>query len=127
MTEKDENELLQYEDFGSDDQQQDTYALMMNMMSSLSRNMAAMNESLKHIHGADDSDASAMSKKSLHSHESGISTDVNYLLNEGEPSETSKAEESAGEDNVVDDITQSLDESEKTAEAVSVKISQNCR
>ena len=42
MTEKDENQPLQDEAFGSDDQQQDTNAPMMNMMSSLSRNMGAM-------------------------------------------------------------------------------------
>ncbi|PFX22485.1 hypothetical protein AWC38_SpisGene13005 [Stylophora pistillata] len=56
-TEKDENELLQDEDFDSDDQQLDKNALMMNMMFSLSRNIAALSEALKRIHGADDSEA----------------------------------------------------------------------
>lgn len=118
MTEIEEHELLQDEE---PDPEQNTNAFMVKMMSNLSQNMAAMSESLKRFHDGADEETTppAGGKKSRHTPESGITADVNDLLNEGETSGTAQT---AGETDVLDEIVQSLDESEKTAEPVSEKL-----
>lgn len=98
---------------------------MMAIMADLSQNMAVMSESLKRIHKERDEAEPAVRKKSRTSPESGLSNEVAALLNEGETggkTPESTPGELDAEGDVLDDIAQSLDETERTDEPVSEKL-----
>ena len=86
-----------------------------------------MSESLKRLNNVEqrnDTQAVSAAKKPRLSPESGISREVNDLLSEGQVPQDKPSE---SQDDVLDDIAQSLDEAERTAEPVSKKTRQGGR
>ena len=106
-------------------QQGNLLQLLRPVLTSLNTNMTAMNESLKRLHDVDkhgDKEAESASKKPRHSPEPGISSEVNDLLTEGQTAQDKNSNTTESQDDVLDDIAQSLDEAERTAEPVSEKL-----
>ena len=84
-----------------------------------------MNESLKRLHDVGkhgDKEAESASKRPRHSPEPGISSEVNDLLKEGQTAQDKNSNTTQSQDDVLDDIAQSVDEAERTAEPVSEKL-----
>jgi len=106
-------------------QQDNLLRLLTPMLTSLNSNMAAVSESLKRIHNVDNHDgdeAQSPSKRLRSSPESGVSIEVNDLLTEGQSTQDKLLNTTESQDDVLDDIAQSLDEAERTAAPVSEKL-----
>ena len=105
-------------------QQGNLLQLLTPVLMSLNTNMTAMNEWLKRLHDVDkaDKEAEPASKRPCHSPEPGISSEVNDLLKEGQTAQDKNSNTTESQDDVLDDIAQSLDEAERTAEPVSEKL-----
>ena len=109
----------------SDAQQGNLLRLLTPVLTSLNSNMAAVSESLKRIHNMDNHDgnkAEFASKRLRSSPDLGVSTEVNDLLTEGQPTHDKPLNTAESQDDVLDDIAQSLDEAERTAAPVSEKL-----
>lgn len=96
---------------------------MVDMLANINQNMQQMSESLKRLHGADEAESAKKVKKSRPLPESGstasiTNNDVVDLLQEGEEEVNNDGQEV----DVLDEIAQSLNEAEKTGEAVSEKL-----
>ena len=95
------------------------------VLTSLNSNMVAVSESLKLIHNVNkhDGNEAESASKSLHrSPESGVSTEVNDQLTEGQTAQDKSLNTTESRDDVLDGIAQSLDEAERTAEPISEKL-----
>ena len=108
------------------DAQQDNFLhLLTPVLTSINSNMATVSESLKRIHSVDNHDgdgAESASKRLRSLPESGASTEVNDLLTEGQSAQDKLLNTAESQDDVLDDIAQSLDEAERTAAPVSEKL-----
>ena len=112
-------------DYRMDAQQDNLLRLLTPVLTSLNSNMAAMSESLKRIHNVDNHDvdeAESASKRLRSSPETGVSTEVNDLLTEGQSAQDKSLNTAESQDDVLDDIAQSLDEAERTAAPVLEKL-----
>lgn len=108
-----------------DAQQDNLLRLLTPVLASLNSNMAAMSDSLKRLRNVDDHDgkeAESAPKRLRSSPESGVSTEVNDLLTEGQSAQDKPLNTAESQDDVLDDIAQSLDEAERTAAPVSEKL-----
>ena len=109
-----------------DAQQDNLLRLLTPMLTSLNSHMAAASESLKRINSVDNQDgdeAESASKRLRSSPESGVSIEVNDLLTEGKSNQDKLLNTTESQDDVLDDIAQSLlDEAERTPALVSEKL-----
>ena len=99
--------------------------LLTPVLTSLNSNMTAVSESLKRIHNVDNhagDEAESAAKRLRSSPESGVSTEVNDLFTEGQSAQDKLLNTTESQDDVLDDIAQSLDEAERTAAPVSEKL-----
>ena len=99
--------------------------LLTPVLTSLNSNMTAVTKSLKRIHNVDNhagDEAESAAKRLRSSPESGVSTEVNDLFNEGQSAQDKLLNTTESQDDMLDDITQSLDEAERTAAPVSEKL-----
>lgn len=96
----------------------------MNILTNLGQLKHVWNERIAQMpnNGANDEAESAAGKKSRQLPEPGVSDEVDELLNEGEKEANEKEDAVGVQDDVLDEIVQSLDESEKTDEPVSEKL-----
>ena len=104
------------------DQQGNLLGLLTPVLTSLNSNMSAMGESLKRLNNVgqrNDTRAAPAAKKPRLLPESGISIEVNDLLGDGQLPQDKQSE---NQEDGLDDIAQSLDETERTAEPVSEKL-----
>ena len=88
------------------------------MLTSLNTNLTAMNESLKCLHDVDKHDhkeGESASKRPCHSPEPGISSEINDLLTQGQTAQDKNSNTTESQDDVLDDMLQSLDEAQETA------------
>ena len=108
-----------------DAQQDNLLRLLTPVLTSLNLNVAAVSESLKRIHNVDNhagDEAESAAKRLRCSPESGVSTEVNDLFTEGQSAQDKLLNTTECQDDVLDDIAQSLDAAERTAAPVSEKL-----
>ena len=108
-----------------DAQQDNLLRLLTPVLTSLNSNMTAVSESLKRIHNVDNhagDEVESAAKRLRSSPESGVSTEVNNLFTEGQSDQDKLLNTTESQDDVLDDIAQSLDEAERTAAPVSEKL-----
>ena len=85
-----EDETALLSDGNSDDRLEVQQGNLLQVLTSLNSNMVAVSESLKRIHNVDNHDGDeteSASKRLRRSPESGVSTEVNDLLTEGQPAQ----------------------------------------
>ena len=128
LTATDEDELLEIDEAKASDATPSKDELMMNILTQMSANLNTVSESLKHLHQSNSTtaDAAVPAKKAKPAVEVTLSesdnSDCEELLTNKADSGAINGQRDESPDGLLDEIAQSLDETERTDEAVAEKL-----
>lgn len=128
LTAPDEDELLELDEAKASDATPSKDELMMNILTQMSANLNTVSESLKHLHQSNSTtaDAAVPAKKAKPAAEVTLSesdnSDCEELLTNKADSGATNGQRDESPDGLLDEIAQSLDETERTDEAVAEKL-----